>query len=70
MTDPAADGREPDGLNPNLRRGHDSQYAEHQNGSTPLDTISVQKQGTAVWPVIWAVVVVALVAITVFLMFG
>lgn len=71
MSDPSVpDNAEPEGLNPELKRGHDASYAEDQHGSTPLDTISVTKQGPAVWPVIWAVVTLALVAITLFLVFA
>lgn len=71
MPDPSPpDNSEPEGLNPELKRGHDASYAEGQHGSTPLDTISVSKQGPAVWPVIWAVVTVLLVAITLFLVFA
>lgn len=66
MTDP----RQPEGLNPDLKQTEDSTYAEDQHGSTPLDTVSVKKTGPAVWPVIWAVVVVALVAVTLFLIFA
>jgi hypothetical protein len=68
-TSPPQDS-EPEGLNPDLKRGHDASYAENQHGSTPLDTISVTRQGPAVWPVIWAVVTLALVAITLFLLFA
>lgn len=60
----------PETLNPDLKQGHDAAYAEDQHGSTPMDTISVKKSGAAVWPVIWAVVTIALVAITLFLIFG
>lgn len=71
MSDPSLPkDPEPEGLNPELKRSHDASYAEEQHGSTPLDTISVTKQGPAVWPVIWAVAVVVLVAITLFLIFG
>jgi len=71
MTDPSApQNSEPEGLNPDLKRGHDASYAEDQHGSTPLDTISVTKQGPAVWPVIWAVAVVVLVTIALFLVFA
>lgn len=59
-----------DGLNPELKKGHDASYAEDQHGSTPLDSISVTREGPAVWPVIWAVAVVVLVAITLFLIFA
>ncbi len=71
MTDPSPPkASEPDGLNPDLKKNHDASYAEDQHGSTPLDTISVTKQGPAVWPVIWAVAVVVLVAISLFLVFA
>ncbi len=71
MSDPSPPkDSEPEGLNPELKRSHDASYAEDQHGSTPLDTISVTKQGPAVWPVIWAVAVVVLVAITLFLVFA
>lgn len=71
MSDPSSrQTPEPKGLNPELRRGHDASYAEDQHGSTPLDTISVTKQGPALWPVIWAVATLALVAITLFLLFA
>ena len=71
MTDPTSPrDSEPTGLNPELARSHDRTYAEEQHGSTPLDTVSVKPQGPAVWPVIWAVTVVVLVAITLFLIFA
>lgn len=71
MTDLTPPGnREPQGLNPDLKRGHDGDYTEAQNGSTPLDTVSIDKPRPAVWPVIWAVVTVALIGITLFLLFA
>lgn len=71
MTDPAPPrDSEPTGLNPELARSHDETYAEDQHGSTPLDTVSVKPQGPAVWPVIWAVTFVVLVAVTLFLIFA
>ena len=57
-------------LNPDLKRGHDATFDEGLNGSTPLDTISVKKNGPAVWPIIWAVATIILVAITLYLLFG
>lgn len=59
-----------DALNPDLKRGHDPTFDEGFNGSTPLDTISVKKNGPAIWPVIWAVSTIVLVAITLYLLFG
>ena len=72
MTDIAPKGSpaEPETLNPALKQGEDGDYAEANNGSTPLDTISVKKAGPAVWPLIWAVTTIALVAITLFLIFA
>ena len=61
---------EPVALNPELRREHDPNYTEDQHGSTPLETISVRKQGPAVWPVVWAVVTILLIGISLFLIFG
>lgn len=37
------------------------------HGSEPLATVSVKKGGPAVWPVIWAVVTIALVLLTIWL---
>ncbi|SFS89051.1 hypothetical protein [Brevundimonas viscosa] len=71
MTDPTPPrDAEPTGLNPDLTQSRDETYAEDQHGSTPLDTVSVKPQGPAVWPVIWAVTFVVLVAITLFLIFA
>ena len=71
MTDPTPPrDTEPTGLNPDLTPSRDETYAEDQHGSTPLDTVSVKPQGPAVWPVIWAVTFVVLVAITLFLIFA
>lgn len=69
---PGADGAPPfpEGLNPDLKRTVDADYAESQHGSTPLETVSVKKPGPAVWPVIWAVTVIAMILITLFLVFG
>lgn len=71
MTDPTPPrDPEPTGLNPDLTQSRDETYAEDQHGSTPLDTVSVKPQGPAVWPVIWAMTFVVLVAITLFLIFA
>ena len=60
----------PDGLNPSLRREVDKDFSEDQHGSEPMRTISQKSTGPAVWPVIWAVATIALVAITLWLVFG
>ncbi len=72
MTDTAPQGSppEPKNLNPDLKQAADPDYADANNGSTPMETISVKKAGTAVWPMIWAVTTAVLVAITLFLIFG
>ena len=67
-SDPSQPSRE--GLNPRLNRGVDRDYAESQHGSEPMATISVKKNGPAVWPVIWAVVTIGLILLTLWLFFG
>lgn len=71
MPDPSAlKAGEPKGINPEIKKAHDSRYSEDQHGSAPLDTVSVGNQGPAVWPVIWALATLILAAITLFLIFG
>lgn len=67
-TDPSQPSRS--GLNPGLQREVDRDYAESQHGSEPMATISVKKNRTDVWPVIWAVVTIGLVLLTLWLIFG
>lgn len=55
------------GLNPDLRRSVDRDYSDGMHGSEPLATVSVKKNGPAVWPVIWAVVTIAAILITIWL---
>ena len=57
------EGGTPPGINPDLRRSVDPAYSENQHGSDPMATVSVRRQGPAVWPVIWAVVVVAMLVL-------
>ena len=53
------------GLNPDLRRSVDRDYSDQMHGSEPLASVSVKKSGPAVWPVIWAVVVIAAILLTI-----
>lgn len=55
----------PPGLNPDLKRSVDESYTDSQHGSDPMASVSVKKSGPAVWPVIWAVVVIAMLILTV-----
>ncbi|HEY9217755.1 MAG TPA: hypothetical protein VIO94_06895 [Phenylobacterium sp.] len=57
-------------LNPGLRRDVDREFGENQNGSVPMESVSIKNNGPAVWPVIWAVVVIGLSALTLWLIFG
>ena len=57
-------------LNPRLHQQVDKEFADAQHGSEPMDTISVKNNGPAVWPVIWAVVTLGLIALTLYLVFG
>ena len=67
-TDPPQPARP--GLNPGLQRGVDREYADSLHGSEPMATVSVKKNGPAVWPVIWAVVTIGLILLTLWLVFG
>lgn len=59
------------GVDPRMTQNRDPDYREDQDGSTPLDTVSVPtRQEREVWPVIWAVVTIALVLVTLYLIFG
>ncbi|WP_165924826.1 hypothetical protein [Lysobacter sp. N42] len=54
-----------------MTQNRDPDYREDQDGSTPLDTVSVPtRQEREVWPVVWAVVTIALVLVTLYLIFG
>ena len=55
------DSGSPPGLNPDLKRSVDRTYSDSQHGSDPMATVSVKRTGPAVWPIIWAVVVIAMV---------
>lgn len=58
------------GLNPGLRRDVDESYSEANNGSEPMETVSVKPGGPAIWPIVWAVVTISLILLTLWLMFG
>lgn len=68
-TPPAAQPKGP-GLNPDLRQHVDRTYSDSQHGSDPMATVSVKKSGPAVWPLIWAVVTIAMIVLTLWLVFG
>jgi hypothetical protein len=70
MTAPITQSSDAKALNPDLKPRHDATYDETQNGSTPLDTISVKKNGPAIWPAIWAISTIVLGAIAIFLLVG
>lgn len=55
-------------LNPALKQAHDPTYGPDQSGTDPMDTVSVQKDDGASWPMIWAVVTIACVVITIVLL--
>lgn len=62
--------RAPPGLNPGLRRGVDTDYSESNNGSAPMETVSVKPAGPGLWPLLWAAVTITVVLITLWLVFG
>ena len=56
-------------LNPSLTREIDKTYTSDQDGSDPMETVSVQKDEGAIWPMIWAVATIAsiIIALVMFL---
>lgn len=68
-SEPTGGGDRP-GLNPDLKRSVDSGYSEQMHGSEPLARVSVKEGAPAVWPILWAVVVLGLVLFTAWLVFG
>ncbi len=50
-------------LNPALNKEVDKTFTPDQDGSDPLETISVKKDEGAAWPLIWAIVTIACVII-------
>lgn len=59
------------GVHPRMKQRVDPDYRTQQDGSVPLDTVSVrQNEERGVWPVIWAVVTIVAIAISVYLLFG
>lgn len=50
-------------LNPALTKEVDKTFTPDQDGSDPLETISVKKDEGAAWPLIWAIVTIACVII-------
>lgn len=64
-TAPKLDGAR---LNPALKQEHDSSYGPDQNGTDPMETVSVKKDEGRAWPLIWAVVTIACVIIAILLL--
>lgn len=59
------------GVDPRLTERRDPDYRESQDGSVPLDTVSVTpEQERSVWPMIWAATVIVAVLVTLYLVFG
>lgn len=66
-----SDGRTVPGVDPGLQQKIDPDYDVRQEGSVPLDSVSVKADsGRSWWPVIWAVVTIVMIVITAILLFG
>lgn len=64
------DHKAPD-VRPDLNREIDPTYDPGQDGSVPLETISVRKdEERRIWPVVWAVTTIVMVLLTLYLIFG
>lgn len=58
-------------VRPDAQRRIDPEYDRSQDGSTPLETVSVKKnQERNVWPIIWAVTTVLMILIALYLILG
>lgn len=58
-------------VNPQLKQHTDQDYDAEQDGSVPLETVSVrQTDEREVWPMIWAVSAIVMVLIALYLLFG
>lgn len=51
-------------LNPALKQVRDDTYGPDQEGTDPMDTVSVKKDEGTAWPMIWLVVTIVCVIIT------
>ena len=56
------------GLNPALRHRTDETYDTSVSSLAPADTASVQNERGRTWPIIWAVVTLACVAIAIWIL--
>lgn len=54
-------------LNPALKQGRDASYGPDQEGTDPMETVSVKKDEGTAWPLIWATVTIVCVIIAIFL---
>jgi hypothetical protein len=67
---PSPQGSREPALNPNLQQARARDYSEAQNGSDPMASVSIKKNGPAVWPFVWAVVTIGLVVMTIWIFIG
>lgn len=65
---PPDEGAADAALNPALRRKHDASYGPSYQGTDPMKTVSVQdsEEGSN-WPMVWAIVAIACVVVTLYL---
>lgn len=55
-------------LNPALKKVHDDSYGPDQEGTDPMDTVSVKKDEGAAWPMIWLIVTIVCILIAIALL--
>jgi hypothetical protein len=59
------------GVSSDIRKSIDASYDPGQDGSSPLETASVKvDEERNVWPIIWAVTVILMIVLTVYLLLG
>lgn len=64
------DNQSREGLNPALKSEVETQYDSEVSSAAPIETTSVQREEGRSWPIIWAVAVILLLLLTLWLMFG
>ncbi len=55
-------------LNPALRPVRDESYGRDQEGTDPMETVSVKKDEGSYWPAVWAAATIACVIVAIILL--
>ena len=53
-----------------MKSSVDGSYDPAQDGSVPLETVSVKGSESSAWPIAWAVITILMVLLAIYLLFG